>query len=647
MSGAILQNTRPGGHRFINGTAEEFAELFGYPLPFLPGGETQAGRGEVIQVVMPAELETQAGRYLEGLRRLLPGEEGSRAHPQEIQGVEAEYARYLDGLLRHILRADRRLGLLNLFWLAHVVTLRKLLLHAYPSGTRGERGKYRLWALLSGFLQRVQKNALVSLSPAEKRAVAFNLGRDYNWGLIESLLGDQFALTEPDIRDFSPEIALGAHNPAFQMEAEVFTTVLDELTRAYHEDFQRAEPEFQKLVRRRLTGFVSHHDFFGQDRPVSPNLHHSHLLGYYLGSEELPENLRKGNRLLKDVLSSPGAWSRFSEEFERVVQALQRSEYLQFIQEFVTPISPGLNDTDLKELFLEGRLYKYSLNLPIVNNFRRVVILFADIREFTRTSETAISERELTERLYDVFDPLVNIVVSLGGTVDKFTGDGMMITFGVVRSLPDSNLRALRCAIAIQEAVDRLKAAGRTSFQMGLSIHAGRVFVANFMHDDRHKETTVIGRQVNLASRISSSQHSSPGDIRDKVPDGREDRFLRMRESLRTISPSAEGAVFMDTEGNFYNVGLATSQQFVQDLRANVEMEPFIDEGRRSYRFFDRYLKSEVIFHYVGDARFKGFQDATPVYGISWRRVKAAEEAPGSAAPPAAESHPPSTASTS
>jgi hypothetical protein len=63
------------------------------------------------------------------------------------------------------------------------------------------------------------------------------------------------------------------------------------------------------------------------------------------------------------------------------------------------------------------------------------------------------------------------------------------------------------------------------------------------------------------------------------------------------------------------------------DLRQTVPMEAVSIGGRQGFRFVDRYLRSEVLFHYVGDATFKGVAETTPVYGISWKREEA--NAPG------------------
>ena len=63
----------------------------------------------------------------------------------------------------------------------------------------------------------------------------------------------------------------------------------------------------------------------------------------------------------------------------------------------------------------------------VANNAVNATVLFLDLRGFTKTSEGQVSEAELTRELYTVFDAFVPIVRRYGH-VDKFLGDGMMVT---------------------------------------------------------------------------------------------------------------------------------------------------------------------------------------------------------------------------
>ena len=117
----------------------------------------------------------------------------------------------------------------------------------------------------------------------------------------------------------------------------------------------------------------------------------------------------------------------------------------------------------------------------MLNNAVAATVLFLDLRGFTRTSEGQISEGDLTRELYGVFDDFVPIVERFGGTVDKYLGDGMMVTWGTKRADPLDPLNALRTAVLCQESLRRKREAGRTFFKMGVAIHHGRVYLARFI----------------------------------------------------------------------------------------------------------------------------------------------------------------------
>jgi class 3 adenylate cyclase len=623
MIEAIIRKKRAGGHRYVAGSCREFVELFGYPLPVLPVGEANRGKGETIQAMLPAELETLTTRHMAHLWKMVVGK--NQAHAGHGDDSEREFSDYLARLLHHILRDDRRLGLLNLFWLAYA----KVLAGSLDTSTADEatrRARWRLWPLLSGLFSRTQRRVIESLDPGDRRMVHFHYGHDYGWGVVESLFNDPFALMTRDVRLMDSKHAAGPNNPQATIDGEAFVAVL-ELLAERHEKAESVDArEYRRSMERRIAGHHAPIQFPGAESMDRISPFHPMVVHYHLSTEDTVDILVKRKPAMKVAIGQRGGWKAFLDEVDRILGSLRRTEYLQLLQESIVPVPSHLDEAQFKELFQEGRLFKFSTGLPAVNNFRRVVILFADIREFTKASGMAISERELTERLYDVFDPLVHVVVSLGGTVDKFTGDGMMVTFGAVGSLPDPDLQALRCAIAIQEAMTRLRAVGRTEFQMGVAIHAGRVFVANFIHDARTAATTVIGRQVNLAGRLSSARTLTPGESSAEDSRSRE----ATPPTLSEIQAATTGAVFLDAEGGFYNVGVATSGQFLMDLRQAVPMEAVKIGGRQGFRFVDRYLRSEVLFHYVGDATFKGVAETTPVYGISWRRDET--NAPGGGA---------------
>jgi adenylate cyclase len=137
---------------------------------------------------------------------------------------------------------------------------------------------------------------------------------------------------------------------------------------------------------------------------------------------------------------------------------------------------------------------------------REVAVLFADIVGFTTLSERTPPERIVT-LLKSFHERCCRVVFRHGGSLDKYVGDGFLATFGAIGDMPDAAARAVRCAIELQQEVNRwnAKRAGRGAVAIPLSIglHHGPAVVGNTGTEER-LEFTVIGDTVNIASRLES-----------------------------------------------------------------------------------------------------------------------------------------------
>ena len=138
---------------------------------------------------------------------------------------------------------------------------------------------------------------------------------------------------------------------------------------------------------------------------------------------------------------------------------------------------------------------------------RPVAVLFSDIRGFTSISEQ-MNPFQMAKLLSDYFSEMVDCVFRLRGTLDKFMGDALMAQWGAPESGPDDVDRALRAAIDMQAALERLNARwaieGRPTMQAGIGLNFGEVFAGN-IGSERRLEYTVIGDTVNTASRLCSA----------------------------------------------------------------------------------------------------------------------------------------------
>ncbi len=144
---------------------------------------------------------------------------------------------------------------------------------------------------------------------------------------------------------------------------------------------------------------------------------------------------------------------------------------------------------------------------------RRVTILLSDLRGFTAIAERH-SALDMVQALNRYLARMTEIILRWGGVIDKFMGDAIMVLFGAPHALASDIASAIGCAIEMQIAMDEINAEnqrhGMAPWFMGIGINTGEV-VAGLLGSPLHSEYTVIGDQVNLASRIEA--HSLRGQI--------------------------------------------------------------------------------------------------------------------------------------
>lgn len=144
---------------------------------------------------------------------------------------------------------------------------------------------------------------------------------------------------------------------------------------------------------------------------------------------------------------------------------------------------------------------------------KKLTVFFSDIKGFTELSEELEAEA-LTDVLNTYLNEMSKIALKYGGTIDKFIGDAVMIFFGdpTTQGAKKDAVAAVSMAIAMRKHMKVLRQQWRSQgitkpLEIRMGINTGYCTVGNFGADTR-MDYTIIGREVNLASRLESASDS-------------------------------------------------------------------------------------------------------------------------------------------
>jgi class 3 adenylate cyclase len=144
--------------------------------------------------------------------------------------------------------------------------------------------------------------------------------------------------------------------------------------------------------------------------------------------------------------------------------------------------------------------------------YKQVTVLFADVVH-SMTIAAAVGAEPLREIMTELVNCSTAVVQRYGGTVDKFTGDGIMAVFGAPTALEDHALRACLGALGIQGEVKRLAVEVErhhgVDLRLRIGLNSGQVIAGEIGSGARGY--TAIGEQVGLAQRMESV--APPGGV--------------------------------------------------------------------------------------------------------------------------------------
>ena len=195
--------------------------------------------------------------------------------------------------------------------------------------------------------------------------------------------------------------------------------------------------------------------------------------------------------------------ANLQETVERKVEELERATEL---RRYVSP--------QLAESIMAG-----DTKVTLGSDRRYLTTFFSDIRGFTALSERMEPE-EIVEELNEYLTEMTNIVFRHGGTLDKYIGDAIMVFFGDPVPQEDHAERAVRMALEMRDRIAELTDGWIDTygepFAVGMGITTGWVTVGNIGSAVR-TDYTVLGNQVNLASRLADRAEAGQILISDRT----------------------------------------------------------------------------------------------------------------------------------
>lgn len=212
---------------------------------------------------------------------------------------------------------------------------------------------------------------------------------------------------------------------------------------------------------------------------------------------ETEERVRERTRQLEAARDQLAELNRTLEE--RVAQQVEQLDRLGRLKRFFSP--------QVSELILAG-----TAEDPLKSHRREVTVVFVDLRGFTAFAETAEPE-EVMGVLHEYHAAMGEVILVHEGTLERFTGDGMMIFFNDPVPVANPHERAVRMAIEMRERVIRLLERWRKhgfTLDFGAGIAHGYATIGAIGFEGRW-DYGAIGTVTNLAARLCGE--AAPGQI--------------------------------------------------------------------------------------------------------------------------------------
>ena len=207
---------------------------------------------------------------------------------------------------------------------------------------------------------------------------------------------------------------------------------------------------------------------------------------------------RRENEILRDQearhLRELAEWNTRLEQ--RVEEQVAQVERLGRLKRFFSP--------QLAELIVAG-----GADDPLLTHRREVTVVFLDLRGFTAFAETSEPEVVMSV-LRDYHAEMGRLILEHEGTLERFTGDGMMIFFNDPVPVPNPAERAILMAVAMRERIEPQRVGWRKrgwDLALGVGIAQGYATIGAIGFEGRW-DYGAIGTVTNLAARLCGEAKS-------------------------------------------------------------------------------------------------------------------------------------------
>jgi class 3 adenylate cyclase len=242
-----------------------------------------------------------------------------------------------------------------------------------------------------------------------------------------------------------------------------------------------------------------------QSQLALPLLVKDRLVGVLAVESPKPNAFDELDEILLTIIANQAATAIDNARTYQMVEKLGR------LKRFFSP--------QLAELIVTG-----GADDPLKTHRRDVTVVFLDLRGFTAFAETAEPE-EVMAVLREYHAEMGRLILEHEGTLERFTGDGMMIFFNDPAPVADPAKRAVRMALAMRERVaplcERWRKRGH-ELDLGIGIAQGYATIGAIGFEGRW-DYGAIGTVTNLAARLCGEAKPSQILVSRRVASDAED----------------------------------------------------------------------------------------------------------------------------